>query len=56
MISPRSRGENGAKIANCHGEEDDVGGGLHPGPTENDDDDGVGDKRDDGQDGHDDSK
>ena len=56
MILPRSRRENCAKIANCHGEEDDVGGRLHARPAEDDDDDGVGDERDDGQDGHDDAQ
>ena len=56
MISPRSRGENGAKIANCHGEENDVGGRLHAGSAEDNDDDGVGDERDHGQYWHDDAK
>ena len=56
LILPGSRRENCAKIADCHGEEDDVGGGLHAGPAEDDDDDGVGDERDHGQDWHDDSQ
>lgn len=56
MILPGGRRENCAEIANCHGEQDDVGGRLHAGPAEDDDDDGVGDERDHGQDGHDDSQ
>ena len=56
LILPGSRRENCAEVADCHGEEDDVGGRLHAGPAEDDDDDGVGDERDHGQDWHDDSK
>ena len=54
MISPRSRCQDGGEIAHRHREEDNVGGGLHTRPAEDDDDDGVGDERDDGQDRHDD--
>lgn len=56
MILPGGRRENCAEIANCHGEQDDVGGRLHAGPAEDDDDDGVGDDGYAGKDGHDDAK
>lgn len=49
---PWSRNKNSAEITDCHGEEDAVGGGLHARSAEDDDDDGVGDDGDPGQDWH----
>ena len=50
---PGSWYENSDEVADCHGQEHAVGGGLHALPAQDDDDDGVGDHGDDGEDGHD---
>ena len=53
---PRCWDEDCTEITDGHGEEDTVGGGLHAGSAEDDDDDGVGDDGDPRQEGHHDTK
>ena len=48
-VLPGSGDYDGAEVTDCHGEEDAVGGGLHPLPAEDDDADGVGDEGDESQ-------
>ena len=52
LALPWSWYEYCAEITDSHGEQDTVCGGLHTGSAEDDDDDGVGDDGDPGQDWH----